>query len=1114
MKLSRLQHGHTSVIEVRRVDGAPFPQGLHRGRGVALRRRATSGEVILEGLGELLPVTGGEELRACVEANQPQIAWVTARAEQERTLAVQVHRFGRLIHSPEPLAFGVDEKIVEDVRARLGRRLLPEAVCAQLADWLLLPGQGGEGARAIITAGPDPTIEQSFRVHGERVTADVINLGGRAVVKRVTFATQPVRPSERRPPAILAGAMSFVDATQAGALRGVAQAELDQLIGRDDSYLRIWRRYWTLELERLVTRRRAFGVVSYRRRQRDAAGDWRFSIDRDQGLGERFARLGEGIEIELDAVAEVPAGWRRELELTADDPLIEGDQGEGAADEVDAIAALTDLGDRRAVRFTGRVIASGPGSLTLGADLDQRDPPPAAGVLLLSIVGDQVRLRRQQRADAAIRSASCPMPQLGLILEGQTPTPGRHRGHPAITPKVRAAFGGGPTAAQRRAIEAAINTPDVAIIQGPPGTGKTRTLAALQIRLAELDERGVVINGRTLLSSSQHDAVEHAAGQVEVYGLPAVKVGRKRGAEAREDHVDRWARQRADAARAQIESRPAVARLDEARRLAVAVMRAPTSLADVDAKVRRILELGQGHIRPELIDQVRGQLVAMASVDPGEALSPEARRLLRKALWGLYDRPEAFADGGPRQALKALLRLRRSELLEPADEALLRRAGAWCSDDAPPFLGALGALRDRLLDRLVPDHRPPQQRLADAELHRRLGAALDDWFARLAGSPDGVAEILQDYADTLTGEPTARAAIARYTRVLAATCQQAAGRKMSTAVGAELGAQIGFESVVIDEAARANPLDLLIPMSLAERRVVLVGDHRQLPHLLEPAIERDLESSIADEEAQALKTSLFERLFYELKGREARDGIPRVVTLDRQFRMHPALGDFVSQRFYEPHGEAAIASGRPAEDFAHALPDLEGRCAAWYDLPHAAGGEDRDDRGSTYRLAEAHRLAHHLHRLMRAAPELSFGVIAFYRAQVNAIWRAAANVGLAARGERGWQVAAPFRSTAHHRERLRIGTVDAFQGQEFDVVLLSMTRSSARPAPTERDKRRVYGHLMLANRLCVAMSRQRRLLIVVGDAAMVTSADGRAAVPALHAFHELCGGPHGQRLDA
>lgn len=72
---------------------------------------------------------------------------------------------------------------------------------------------------------------------------------------------------------------------------------------------------------------------------------------------------------------------------------------------------------------------------------------------------------------------------------------------------------------------------------------------------------------------------------------------------------------------------------------------------------------------------------------------------------------------------------------------------------------------------------------------------------------------------------------------------------------------------------------------------MLVGDHRQLPQMLEPGVERELEQSVSEETAKALGQSLFERLFVELREREKRDGCKRVVTLNVQYRMHPQLGN-------------------------------------------------------------------------------------------------------------------------------------------------------------------------------------------------------------------------------
>jgi superfamily I DNA and/or RNA helicase len=99
--------------------------------------------------------------------------------------------------------------------------------------------------------------------------------------------------------------------------------------------------------------------------------------------------------------------------------------------------------------------------------------------------------------------------------------------------------------------------------------------------------------------------------------------------------------------------------------------------------------------------------------------------------------------------------------------------------------------------------------------------------------------------------------------------------------------------------------------------------------------------------------------------------------------------------------------------------------------------------------------------------------------------------------------------------------VDAFQGKQFDVVLLSITRSSPLPrldpaladpahpghSGYERWASGAYGHLVLANRLCVAMSRQERLLVVVGDDEMFTSRLAPPGVAPLSRFYQLCEPP-------
>jgi superfamily I DNA and/or RNA helicase len=324
--------------------------------------------------------------------------------------------------------------------------------------------------------------------------------------------------------------------------------------------------------------------------------------------------------------------------------------------------------------------------------------------------------------------------------------------------------------------------------------------------------------------------------------------------------------------------------------------------------------------------------------------------------------------------------------------------------------------------------------------------------------------------------------------------------------------EVAFGTVIVDEAARANPLDLFIPMTMARERIILVGDHRQLPHLLEPEVEREVvgSSDVGQHVAEALKTSLFERLVHQMRAAEAKDGIRRVVTLNKQFRMHPVLGEFVSQAFYAPYGET-FGSVREARDFAHGVPWLSGKVAAWIDVPASRGHES--GRTSKVRPVEARRVAVEVKRIGEASPHLTIGVITFYTAQRDAILSELRAHGIAEDdGNGAIRIRDDWKATKKGDqlvERLRVGTVDAFQGLEFDVVLLSMTRSSRIQEDDDGSLRRRWGHLGLENRLCVALSRQRQALIVVGDSGMIQTARASEHVRGLHMFWNLCGSANG-----
>jgi superfamily I DNA and/or RNA helicase len=191
-------------------------------------------------------------------------------------------------------------------------------------------------------------------------------------------------------------------------------------------------------------------------------------------------------------------------------------------------------------------------------------------------------------------------------------------------------------------------------------------------------------------------------------------------------------------------------------------------------------------------------------------------------------------------------------------------------------------------------------------------------------------------------------------------------------------------------------------------------------------------------------------------------------------------------------------------------------------VPASDGPEGRPSHGSTTRVrdAEARRISSLVKRLVEQLPaDASIGVITFYSGQRDAICKALSSgkQPLMEWVDGAWRAREPFAQLPDGRERLRVGTVDAFQGKEFDVVLLSAVRSNTRqvevaePGAEAAEQERFesqasgrYGHLRTSNRLNVAMSRQRRILIAVGDRAMFEGSIAEACVPEMHAFLAFC----------
>lgn len=940
---------------------------------------------------------------------------------------------------------------------------------------------------------PKPTRRNSFCVVGDNirfVATETLLPDGKAIfsVTRLTSNQQRLDRAVR----LAKGKLTFVDWTQAGHIQVLARAQMTALTKDEGSYLKKWDEFGTLEGERLLKRAREVGAMQYchMRQNRDAT----VTVTISQASQSAFTALENGDVEEVELVSTKP------------DYLLNGNllfsEFAGAVEKEEQTRTKTRNKKRDAAtgpraaksNFTVSAYDAESKALTLATD----SLPSGEGTLILSLVGEVTQIKRRMRARSAILEGRAANPQLGLLIEehGILAPVRRMPKTPPLTAFVRnKIFRNPPTVKQEKAIDVALNTPDIALIQGPPGTGKTTVIAAILERLNELaDKRGLNSRGRVLLTGFQHDAVENMIERISLNSIPVPKFGKRSGQEdgvdAFERNLELWCGRLASELRIR---NPQITEIEQEvriRNLCVQYAQAPTRSLAADL-TRQIASLG---VRILGEDVARWADRLAQDLSRQEQINEQSAQLLN-AVRQLRVRPEAFADDGRERATDALDALQ--EFLERDELTLIDRASLWCDEDGcPPFLNELAALKKQLLIRLAA---PPVFRvekrnddvfalatIAIARIKKTGRSALDaksaalaEFLAELEGNPVGMIDAVSDYSFAF-----------------AATCQQSVNKQMrhqkgiTSAAGDSL---LEYDYVIVDEAARVSPRDLLIPAAQG-KRIILVGDHRQLPHIIDETIAEQMEEgATGQEESDWLKKSMFQYLFSErLKTLEDNDGILRRVTLDKQYRMHPLLGDFISRNFYERFDPSEqFGSGRPSSDFAHDLPGTDGKPAVWLDVP-AGKGMHRRSGTSWTRPAEATAIARQLQDWMKSdsGKELSFGVISFYKAQAELI-----------KGQ--------LKAITDDDKRLRVGTVDAFQGMEFDVVFLSVVRSCPQgklstDIDREKQSRHLFGHLCLYNRLNVSMSRQIKLLVVAGDSELLRNDLAEEYVPGLVDFLALC----------
>ena len=235
-----------------------------------------------------------------------------------------------------------------------------------------------------------------------------------------------------------------------------------------------------------------------------------------------------------------------------------------------------------------------------------------------------------------------------------------------------------------------------------------------------------------------------------------------------------------------------------------------------------------------------------------------------------------------------------------------------------------------------------------------------------------------------------------------------------------------FQTLIIDEASQALEPECWNAMLRAER-VILAGDHLQLA----PTVKSK----------EALKLGLGDTLLTKLS-----DSLRHTFLLQTQYRMHKKILSFSNERFYENKLETShdIAE-RSLDDMPLELIDTSG-----------CGFEEAQNLKTLSRYNEGEYFILREHFLLHKEiyDNATIGIISPYSEQVKYIRRMVEE------------------EVAYSDKDILIQSIDGFQGQERDVIYISLVRSNQNSE---------IGFLADERRLNVAMTRAKQKLVIIGD---------------------------------
>ena len=295
---------------------------------------------------------------------------------------------------------------------------------------------------------------------------------------------------------------------------------------------------------------------------------------------------------------------------------------------------------------------------------------------------------------------------------------------------------------------------------------------------------------------------------------------------------------------------------------------------------------------------------------------------------------------------------------------------------------------------------------------------------------------------------------------------------------------IDFDVVIIDEVSKASAIELLIPI-LYGKSIILVGAHRQLPPLFKYkegmfeglTEDKRVGKDVLSKYEELVETSLFKKLFNEAKKNK--------YMLIKQYRSHKQIMDIVNL-FYED--KLVMGNKKEQNNLKEHNLEVSGNNLKLFtkdvhtyfvDSTYFKDGtvsyEKKLVKGgnvssSFYNESEIEITKNLLLKINegyenKTDKNVSVGVISLYKDQVNMIKKEVNKMS--------------FKNINFNKSK--VSSVDEFQGKEEDIIIVNLVRNSK--------SRGVSDFVKKLERINVALSRARKMLIIVGSKSFFTRLD-------------------------